>query len=84
LGEKDFPAMPKYYLNVQGGGQTAKDDMGVDVESLAAARDAALALLKNARQASAASQYPITAVVITDEAYRELMTVDLQAAESAR
>jgi hypothetical protein len=68
-------------MNVRGGGATARDDVGLDVPCLAAARDSALALLRNAPQARSASQFPIEAVVITGEDGQELATV--HAAEPA-
>jgi len=67
--------MPRYHLNIQGGRQTANDDVGVDMPSLEDARQAALSLIRNAGRASAASLYPVKAVVITDEQGKELLTV---------
>lgn len=44
--------MPKFYLDLKGGGQVAKDDFGIEVDSLGDARKAAEALLGNkAKQA---------------------------------
>jgi hypothetical protein len=68
--------MPKFHLNVQGGGQTAEDKMGLDLPSLGDAKKAALALLNNAERASAASHYPIETVVITDQAGTELAVME--------
>jgi hypothetical protein len=67
--------MPIYHLNVRGGGTTAKDDIGIELPNPAAARDAALALLANSGRASAASQFPVEEVVVTDNDDHELMTL---------
>jgi hypothetical protein len=76
--------MPKFHLNVEGGGETAKDQMGMELSSLSEAREAALALLNNAERASAASQYPIDAVVITDDSGRELAVMERRGSEQGR
>jgi hypothetical protein len=67
--------MPKFYLDLKGGGQVAKDDFGIEVDSLGDARKAAEALLGNKDQASAASQYPVQSVVVVDENGEEVLTV---------
>jgi hypothetical protein len=66
----------KVYLDVGGGRQNAKDDLGLDATDLEGARQAALSLLRNAHRASAASQYPVEKVTIRDDAARELMRID--------
>ena len=67
--------MTKFYLDVEGGGQVARDDLGIEVDSLSDARKAAEALLANKDRASAASQYPIESVVVMDENGDEVLTV---------
>jgi hypothetical protein len=73
--EQEGMNMTKFYLDVEGGGQVARDDFGIEVENLSDARRVAEALLANKDRASAASQYPIESVVVMDENGDQVLTV---------
>jgi hypothetical protein len=69
--------MPQFFFNFRNGNTIAKDELGVDFPSLEDARQAALG---SAREMVAESirtncSRPVEAVIVTDEAGRELLTI---------
>jgi hypothetical protein len=69
--------MPRYYINFQSGDQLAKDDEGIELPSLEAARKAALISAREiiADEIKADAKSPLRAVVITDENGQDLLTI---------
>jgi len=69
--------MTKFYINFRHGNEIAKDDEGIDLPSLADARQVAFTSARElvAENIKEASNTPLEAVIITDENGKELMTI---------
>jgi hypothetical protein len=69
--------MPKFFFNFRNGNTIAKDELGVDFPSLEDARQAALGSAREmvAESIRTNSSRPVEAVIVTDEAGRELLTI---------
>ena len=69
--------MPKFYINFRNGDQIAKDDEGQDFPGLEEAEAAALVAAREllADNVRSGTDNPLTAVIITNENGRELMTI---------
>jgi hypothetical protein len=72
--------MAKFHIHLRSCDKFDKDDIGVDVPSLAEARQVAIAILREllAENIHAGSSTPVEAAIITDECGRELMAIPVQ------
>jgi hypothetical protein len=70
-------AMPRFYFNFRNGDLLAKDDEGRDLSGLEEAKTVALVAARElvADNVKAAAKYPLLAVIITNEAGEELVTI---------
>jgi hypothetical protein len=69
--------MAKFYIHFRCRDKIDKDDVGIDLPTLAEAREAALLSLREllAENIHADSKTPVDAAIITDESGRELMAI---------
>jgi hypothetical protein len=69
--------MPRFYFNFRNGDLLAKDDEGRDLPGLEEAEAVALAAARElvADNVKAAAKYPLLAVIITNDADEELVTI---------
>jgi len=72
--------MARFYVHFRSRDKIDKDDRGIDLPSLAEAREAALVSLREllAENIHAGSKTPVEAAIITDEWGRELMAIPVQ------
>jgi hypothetical protein len=72
--------MAKFHIHLRSRDKFDKDDVGVDVPSLAEAREVAIAILREllAENIHAGSSTPVEAAIITDGSGRELMAIPVQ------
>jgi hypothetical protein len=70
-------AMAKFYIHLRNRDKIAEDDVGIDLPTLAQAREAALLSLREllAENIHADSKAPVEAAIITDESGRQLMVI---------
>jgi len=69
--------MPRFFINFQNVNELAKDDEGIDLQSLEAARKAALISAREilADNIKDGAKDPLVAITITDESGQELATI---------
>jgi hypothetical protein len=69
--------MPRFYFNFRNGDRLAKDDEGQDLPGLEEAKAVALVAAREllADNVRAAAKNPLLAVIITNEAGQDLMTI---------
>jgi hypothetical protein len=69
--------MPRFYFNFRNGDLLAKDDEGQDLSGLEEAKTIALVAARElvADNVKAAAKYPLLAVIITNDAGEELVTI---------
>jgi hypothetical protein len=72
--------MAKFYIHFRNRDKIDKDDVGIDLPSLAEAREGALVSLREllAENIHAGSKTPVEAAIIADESGRELMAILVQ------
>jgi hypothetical protein len=72
--------MARFYIHFRNRDKIDKDDSGIDLPSLAEAREAALVSLREllAENIHAGSETPVEAAIIADKCGRELMAIPVQ------